>query len=318
MAQPVILVAEQVDGATIDLLQQHGRVVQVDAAADPGAMARALQEAEVLFCVGLRVDRALLDAASRLGLILRFGVGLDNIDLEACRAKGVAVGYTPGANAATVAEYTLGLMLALMHRFPWAWETLAQERERHNWAGWRRWLGADLRGKTVGIVGLGNIGRRLAALLAPFRCRVLASDPLVAPEAIRFLGAEPLPLEPLLSQSLVVSLHVPLTPSTRHLMDADRIACMPRGSYLVNTSRGEVVDAKALAEALRSGQLAGAAVDVMERETDPANPLWDAPNLLATPHIASATEDALQEIRRMTEDNLVAYLQKGRPRYPAF
>ncbi len=318
MPRPRLLVAEQVDGLTIDLLQQLADVLQTDAASDPQGTALALGDAEVLFCVGLRVDGALLGAAPKLRLVLRFGVGLDNIDLEACRARGVAVGYTPGANAATVAEYTLGLILGLLHRYPWAWQALTAERHQHDWTGWKRWVGADLRGKTVGIVGFGNIGRRLATLLAPFRCRVLATDPLVPPETVRFLGVEPMPLEALLAQSLVVSLHVPLLPSTHHLMDARRIATMPRGSYLVNTSRGEVVDARALADALRSGHLAGAALDVLEGAADPANPLWDAPNLIVAPHIASATEDALQEIRRMTLENLQDYLQTGQPRYPAF
>ncbi len=308
---------EQVDGETIDLLRKYGHLLQIDPSSDPEGLERALPSGEILFCIGLKVDRSLLEKAHSLKLVLRFGVGLDNIDIEACRERGIAVGYTPGANAWTVAEYTLGLILAILHRWPWSWEAIKGEKHIHNWAGWKRWVGIDLRQKTVGIVGFGNIGRRLASLLTPFRCRILASDPAVPPETIRFFGAEPLPLEGLLQQSTVVSLHVPLLPATHHMMDQRRIGMMPKGSYLVNTARGEVVDPHALAEALKSGRLAGAALDVMEGEKEPDNPLWTAPNLIVTPHIASATTDALSQIRQMTEENIVAYLETGEPRYRA-
>lgn len=236
-----------------------------------------------------QVRGGLLDGA-RLRVVGRLGVGLDNIDCETCRARGIAVIPATGANNVAVAEYVLAGLLMLARGCYGGTASVAAG----TWPR-ERMVGGEIAGKTLGLVGFGGIARDVAARARACGMRVMAHDPFLPPDAPDWgrLGAEPADLDSLLAAADAVSLHVPLTADTRHLFDAGRLARMKPGSVLINTSRGGVVDEAALAEALGSGRLAGALIDVFEKEPLPAgSPLAEAPNCILTPHIAGVTRES--------------------------
>ena len=247
-----------------------------------------------------RVDAELLDAAPEVRAVANLAVGTDNIDLEAAAARGVAVGNTPGVLTDATADLTLALILAVARRLP---EGHARVREGR-WGTWQpaEDLGSDLAGRTLGVVGWGRIGQAVARRAEAFGMAVVHSS--------RSSG---LALTDLLEQADVVSLHTPFTSNTAHLVDASALKRMKPTAYLVNTSRGGVVDQTALRAALIAGEIAGAALDVTDPEPLPAgDPLLDAPNLLVVPHIGSATAGTRAKMAAMAVDNLLAALD-GRP-----
>jgi glyoxylate reductase len=247
-----------------------------------------------------RVDAALLDDAPDLKAIANLAVGTDNIDLEATAARGIAVGATPGVLTDATADLAFALLLALARRLP---EGEREVREGR-WAPWMpaHDLGTDVSGATLGIVGRGRIGDAVARRAAGFGMEVVHSS-----------RASGVPLEELLERADFVSLHVPLTPATRHLIDAAALARMRESAFLVNTARGGVVDQVALRAALEAGAIAGAALDVTDPEPLPAgDPLLRAPNLLVVPHIGSATVRTRSRMADMAVANLLAALA-GRP-----
>jgi glyoxylate reductase len=247
-----------------------------------------------------RVDGPLLDAAPHLRAVANLAVGTDNIDVEAARAHGVAVGSTPGVLTDATADLAIALMLAIARRL-----TEGQARVREGrWGPWQpaQDLGTDLAGATFGVVGFGRIGRAAARRAEAFGMRIVHTS--------RSGGV---PLERLLAEADVVSLHVPLTAATRHLIDAAALALMKPAALLVNTARGGVVDQGALRDALRARTIAGAALDVTDPEPLPHDdPLLDTPNLLIVPHIGSATAGTRAKMADMAVDNLLAALD-GRP-----
>ncbi len=265
------------------------------------ALREAARDADALLTMLTeRVDEALLDAAPRLKAIANLAVGTDNIDLEAAAARGIPVGSTPGVLTDATADLAFALLLALARRLP---EGEREVREGR-WAPWQpaHGLGADVSGATLGIVGRGRIGDAVARRAEGFGMEVLDSS--------RSSG---LPLDELLARADFVSLHVPLTPATRHLIDARALARMKPTAFLVNTARGGVVDQAALRAALHDLTIAGAALDVTDPEPLPADdPLLDAPNLLVVPHIGSATVRTRSRMADMAADNLLAALA-GRP-----
>ncbi len=252
-----------------------------------------------------RVDGALLDAAPSVRGVANMAVGTDNVDLEAAAERGVAVGNTPGVLTDATADLALALILAVTRRLP---EGAARVREGR-WGAWQpaQDLGADLAGATLGVVGFGRIGRAVAQRAEAFGMRILHTS--------RSGGVT---LDALLGEADVVSLHVPLSPATHHLIDSIALARMKPSAYLINTARGGVVDQGALRDALQRRRLAGAALDVTDPEPLPADdPLLDAPNLLVVPHIGSATAGTRSKMAAMAVDNVLATLA-GRPMpYPA-
>jgi D-3-phosphoglycerate dehydrogenase len=252
-----------------------------------------------------KVTRRLLEGAPRLRWVGRAGAGLDTIDVVAAKERGVEVMNVPGANSIAVAELTFGLLLSLFRRLPEADASL----RRGEWLK-SKLMGRELRGKTIGIVGMGKIGRAVAQRAIAFEMRCLAHDPLVPAEAVRAAGAEPVGLDALLAQSDVVSLHVPVTADTKTMIDAKRIATMKHGAVLVNAARGDLVDENALLATLQSGQLAGAALDVFSTEPPGASPLLSLPNVVASPHIGASTREAQEacgdEIARMLLERMAA------------
>lgn len=246
------------------------------------------------------VDAELMDAAPKLRAISNYAVGVDNVDVEAATARGIPVGNTPGVLTESTADLALALMLGIARR-------LAEGEASVRSGSWTTWepdlmLGRDLHGATVGVVGYGRIGQAVGRRVEGFGCELLTTA--------RSGGV---PLEELLERSDFVTLHVPLTPETRGLIDDDALARMKPTAYLVNTARGPVVDTDALARALHAGEIAGAALDVTDPEPLPGDhPLLDAPNLLVVPHVGSATHATRGRMADIAVDNLLAGLA-GRP-----
>lgn len=229
-------------------------------------------------------------------LLVRFGVGFDKVDLKAASRNGIAVARTTGANTTGVAEMALTLMLSCKRRIP-------KYQERTRTGEWVKDIGHELIGATVGIIGYGNIGRRLAKLLRGFDCRILAYDPFPKKDLMEADGVELAALEDVFRQADAISIHVPYTEQTHHMVNREALAMMKPTAVLVNTSRGNIVDEDALYEALKTGQIAGAGIDVFAKEPLPLDsPLLTLENAVLTPHVSSQTEESLWNIYKMAID----------------
>jgi phosphoglycerate dehydrogenase-like enzyme len=257
-----------------------------------------------------RFDAAAIASAPRLRVISRYGVGTDNVDLAAARRGGVVVTNTPNANAVSVAEFTLGLMLALLRRL-----TVLDRRAREG--DWTPEPGAQLAGNVVGVLGLGRIGTAVAVRANALGAEVLAHDPYREPDFAREAGAELVELSELLPRARILSLHVPLTEETRDLVDAKLLAALPHGALLVNTARGELVVEDDLAAALDAGRLAGAALDSLRTEPPPPDhPLLHRDDVMITPHAAAQTAEARAAMALAATEDLLAVLEGEQPRHP--
>jgi glyoxylate reductase len=306
-------VAGGLPAAGLDLLRERFVVEAGGSRPQPGWLAEHVPGAVAIVAdPGVPVDAGLLDlAGSHLKVVANFGVGYDNIDLAAARARGVRATNTPGVLTNATAELAVALMLAAARRIA---EVDALIR-RGDWTGSEEeeLLGRELTGATVGLVGFGRIGRRVEELLRGFEVRLLVTSRLAAPAPG---GAERRRLHDLLSASDFVSLHVPLTNETRHLIDAPALAGMKRGAILVNTSRGAVVDTTALIDALRSGPLGAAGLDVYEDEPEVPQELRELPNTVLVPHLGSATAATRDAMARLCVENVVAVIQGREPPAP--
>jgi D-3-phosphoglycerate dehydrogenase len=303
----VIMTAPGLAPAAMALLEAAGCAVHLmppypDAPAI-AALARAIG-ADAILCRQGRVDETVMAAAPKLRIIARHGVGVDEVDVAAARARGILVTNAPGSNAGAVAEHTLALILALVKNL----KPLAAAIAGGGWRGATSAVG-DVAGKRLGLVGAGAIGREVARLAGAFGMRVFALTPGTAPLA----DAERVPdLPSLLARSDILSLHCPLGPRTRHLIDAAAIAALPAGAFVINTARGGLIDEAALLAALDRGHLAGAAFDVFEDEPPPAGAaLRDHPRLIATPHVAGVTPLAFERMGVMAAECIVAALTGG-------
>lgn len=248
--------------------------------------------------VGLeRVDEAILAQLPELKIISKYGVGLDSIDIDAVARRGIRLGWTGGVNRRSVSELTLAFAIALVHGVP---EMSIALRGGE----WRKLVGRQLTGRTVGIIGCGFVGQDLVGLLAPFACRILAHDIRDYPEFYRGHGVTPVSLPRLLAEADIVSLHVPLDSTTRGLIGSAELAMMRPGAFVINAARGGLIDEDALADALESGHLAGAAADVFQMEPD-ANPrLLALATFLGTPHIGGSTDEAQLAMGRAAIEGL--------------
>jgi lactate dehydrogenase-like 2-hydroxyacid dehydrogenase len=258
-----------------------------------------------------RVDEAVLTQAPRLRVISNMAVGVDNIDISACTRRGIPVGNTPGVLTAATADLAMALLLSIARNLP----TASEDARLGRWKTWSPigWLGADLNGSTLGIVGAGKIGRAVAQRARGFGARMVYTDSKALPDFENESGATFLPLDDLLKESDFVTLHVPLTRETYHLIGERELNCMKRSAYLVNTSRGPVVDTHALYQALAEGWIAGAALDVTDPEPlPPSHPLYRLPNCLVVPHIGSATSGTRRRMAELACQNLLAALEGQR------
>lgn len=280
------------DPAPVELLRSKGVTLEVNPTGrklTPEESAKFLQGVDGLLAGVERLDDAVFSSAPGLKVVSRVGTGLDNVDLDAAKRRGIQVFNTPDAPVVAVAELAVALLLSVFRRVPALDAAVRQGR-------WEAGLGRQLSGRTVGLVGFGRIGRAVAGLLKGFSCRVLVHDPAA--------GAESVALDELLRQSDAVSLHLALTDETRGIIDRRRLALMPRGAVFVNTSRGGLVDEAALADALASGALSGAALDVFEKEPY-SGPLTGRPEAVLTPHVGSATAECRAAMEMEAARNLL-------------
>ncbi|MXX81952.1 MAG: phosphoglycerate dehydrogenase [Chloroflexi bacterium] len=252
------------------------------------------------------IDANALSRADSLRVIARYGVGVDRVDLAAAQARGIIVTNTPGANADAVAELTIGFMLALARQIPYA-------NQRTRRGEWPRLSGVSLAGSVVGLLGLGAIGQAVARRLRAFDCILLAQDPFVSSDQAQQLGVQLIDLDALLARADFLSLHLPATAETLGLVNVDFLASMKRGTYLINTARGELVDEAALFQALQSGHLRGAALDTFSQEPPAAdNPLFRLPQVIATPHTGAHTAGAVNAMGWGALNDCLAVL-RGEP-----
>jgi D-3-phosphoglycerate dehydrogenase len=263
------------------------------------------------FIAGLdRVDSTALESADRLKVIARYGVGVDNIDLETAARKKITVTNTPHANAVSVAELTIGLLLSLARSIPEAAESVREGK-------WPRLQGKVLEGKVIGLIGFGCVGKQVAQRLQPWQLTLMACDPFGDKAVAQSLDVRLVEMEELIREADFVSLHAPLLAGTRRMVDADFLSRMKRGACLINTARGELVDQDALLSALDSGQVGGAALDVHEHEPPPADsPLRRHPRLIATPHCGAHTDGAADGMGRQSLQDCIAVLRGESPLHP--
>lgn len=312
--KPVVLVTEGSEPKPLEWLKEHAEVLQC-AVTDP-AFPAALQRAQgMVVRTYTKVNDALLDQAPNLRVVGRGGVGIENIDVAACRRRGVEVVYTPEANTWAVGDFVIGFMLQLLR--PWccfkdqAYEAKEFKRIRDTVRG------RQLDELTLGILGMGRVGRRLGKIAsAGFGMKVIYNDILDVRPHVDF-PATSVDKPTLYSQADVLSIHVSMLPGNKNLVGAAQLALMKRTAILINTSRGEVLDASALAAALREKRLAGAALDVFSPEPPPADfPLLHLDNALLTPHLAARTQTALDNMSWVVSD-VMAVLDGQKPRFPA-
>src|SRR5271156_240333 len=299
-----IVVADKISERGIELLRKLGWDVVTPAAA---ALTAELAGAEGLIVrSATRVTTELLEKAHDLKVVGRAGVGIDNVDVEEATRRGVLVMNTPGGNSVSVAEHTFALLLGLARSVPQSNAAIHAGRWEKSSAA-----GTELRGKTLGLLGLGRVGTEVARRARGLEMKVLAHDPYVTPAAARELDVELVPFEELLRRSDVISLHTSLGPATEKIINAAALAQMRPGSRPINCARGDLIDEAALAEALRSGRLAGAAVDTFAEEPPKNSPLLGLPNLIATPHIAGSTAEAQEEVGTLIAQQVRDYLAEG-------
>lgn len=273
---------------------------------DRAAMLSALGDADAIIVRNrTRVDAELLASAPRLHAVGRLGVGLDNIDLAACEARGVSVHPATGANATSVAEYVIGALLVLVRGCFGAGEAMTAGE----WPRAALGRGGEIGGRTLGLVGYGTIAREVAARARALGMTVIAHDPVLPADDPAWSSTERVALDELLARADAVSLHVPLTEGTRAMIGADALARMGPSAVLVNTARGGVVDEAALADALRDGRIGGAALDVFDDEPLADGARWrGCPNLILTPHVAGVTAEANARVSRVTVENVARAL----------
>jgi len=297
-----IVVADKISERGLALLRETGWSV---AAGDAGAA--SLGDADGLIVrSATRVTAELLERAPALRVIGRAGVGVDNVDVDAATRRGVLVMNTPGGNAVSVAEHTLALLLSLARSVPQCNAAIHAGRWEKSSA-----VGTEVRGKTLGLIGLGRVGSEVARRARGLEMTVVAHDPYGSADVARELEVELLPLDELLARADCVSLHTALSPATEKMINAAAIARMKAGARLVNCARGELVDEAALAEALRSGHIAGVAVDTFAEEPPKNSPLIGLPNVIATPHIAGSTAEAQEEVGIQIAMQVRDYLAEG-------
>ncbi len=300
-----ILVSDPLEATGLTMLRESGHEVYELPGDEKARLPEIIGEYDALVVrSGTKVTADLLRAGSRLKVVGRAGIGVDNVDIAAATELGILVVNAPTANLISATEHTFALLLAVARNLPVADGSLKDEK-------WNRkqYVGTELQGKTLGVIGLGRIGQQVARRAQAFDMEVVAYDPVLDPDYVRRLDIEPLALDELLKRSDMVTLHVPLTDETRNLLDADRLAAMKEGALLINCARGGVVDEAALLEALDSGRLAGAALDVFAVEPPQDFRLARHPRVVATPHLGAQTREAQVRISTDTARMVLAALE---------
>ena len=307
---PKVLITDPIAQDGIDLLSREAEVIELLKPSD-AELLKAIVDCQALIVrSSTKVTRAVIEAGSKLQVIGRAGSGVDNIDLDAATQRGVIVVNTPTGNTLSAAEHTIALMLASARHLPAAYTSLRSglwERQKY--------VGVELRGKTLGLVGLGQVGAEVAQRMRGMEMRVIAHDPYIVAERAQSLGVELVSLEELLEQSDFISLHIRLTSATRDLLDDEKLAKVKPGVRIINTARGELIVSDALIRALDSGRVAGAALDVFREEPPGESPLLKHDKIIVTPHLGALTEEAQERAALDVAEQVLAVLRGEPARY---
>jgi D-3-phosphoglycerate dehydrogenase len=302
-----IIVADDLPVSALDLLRNEGWNVDARTGRAPDQLAADIVDADAIVVrSATKVTAALIDAAPRLRVIARAGTGVDNVDVPAASARGIVVMNAPGANSISVAELAMGLILAMARHLPAADAAMKQAK----WEK-KKFLGEEVRDKTLGLVGLGRIGQEVARRAAAFNMRIIAHDPFISEQVAGDLGVQLVSMDDVFARADYVSLHMPSTPQTKQLVNAERLARAKRGIRIINTARGDLIDEKALADAIEAGQVAGAALDVFTKEPTVDHRLQMLPQVIATPHIAASTREGQELVGVETAAALRDFLKDG-------
>jgi D-3-phosphoglycerate dehydrogenase len=301
-----VLVCDSIDQAGIDSMKRSGLAVDYRPEIKPAELVSSVRDYDVIVVRSrTKVTKEVIDDAASAKIIARVGVGLDNVDVKAAEARNIRVINAPEAASTAVAELAIGLMISLARSIPRA----DSEGKKGNWIK-KDLMGTQLSGKYLGIVGVGNIGRNIGRLAKALRMNLIGYDPIpINREFISETGMIVTDLNTLLESSDFVTCHVPSTPDTVHMFNSERFARMKPTAYLVNTSRGDIIDEKALYEALKSGRLAGAALDVFEVEPPTNKELLALPNLVCTPHIGAQTKEAQSLASTIIAEKIIQILR---------
>ncbi len=302
-----VLIADKVSPTCADVLRRAGLQAEHRPGLSRADLLKAVADVEGLVVRSdTRVDEEVIAGAPRLRVVGRAGAGVDNVDVEAATRRGIVVMNAPGENTISAAEHTMSMILALARQIP------AADRSMH--AGrWERgkFLGVELLGKTLGILGLGKVGREVAARARAFGMEVIGSDPVLTEEVAARIGVTLLPIAAILERADVITLHLPLTSETRHLIGRGDLQRCRRGVRIVNVARGGIIDEAALVEAVRSGQVAGAALDVFETEPPSGSPLLELDSVILTPHLGASTQEAQEKVAARIAEQIAGYLKDG-------
>ncbi len=304
-----VLVAEPISEEAIEYMRKKGLEVDIKNGLSRDELLSIIGEYEALIVRSqTKVDREMLDAAKRLKIIGRAGVGVDNIDIDTATQKGIVVVNAPGGNTISTAEHTIALILAAARKIPQADRSVKEGKWER-----KKFMGMELRGKTIGVIGIGRVGYEVAKRCKALEMNVIAYDPYVPKERAEKIGVKLVDLDTLLKESDIITIHVPRTKETVGMISKKQFEKMKDGVLLVNAARGGVVDEKALYEALKSGKVSAAALDVYEKEPpDPNNPLLKMDNVVTTPHIAASTREAQLNVGMIIAEDIVN-VAKGLP-----
>ena len=307
MTAPRVLIADQLSPAAVDIFKQRGVATDVKVGLSKEELEKIIAGYDGLAVrSATKATEKIIAAAANLKVIGRAGIGVDNIDVKAATAKGIIVMNTPFGNSITTAEHAISLMMALARQIP--------EADRSTQAGkWEKskFVGSELYAKTLGVIGCGNIGSIVADRAVGLKMKVVAFDPFLSPERAVELGVEKVDLDDLLRRSDFITLHTPLTEKTRNVIDATALTKTRKGVRIINCARGGLVDERALAAALKSGHVGGAAFDVFEVEPAKESVLFGLPNVICTPHLGAATNEAQENVALQVAEQMSDYLLKG-------
>ena len=307
VATPKIVVADDLPASALELLRAEGWSVDARTGRTPEVLAADVADADALVVrSATKVTAAIIAAAPKLRVIARAGTGVDNVDVGAASARGIVVMNAPGANSVSVAELAMGLILALARHLPAADAAMKQGKGEK-----KKFLGEEVREKTLGLAGLGRIGQEVARRAAAFGMRLVAHDPFVSESVAASLSVELMSLDDVFAKADYVSLHLPSTPQTKQFVNAERLARSRKGIRIVNTARGDLIDEAALADAIEAGQVGGAALDVFAKEPTVDQRLQMLPQVVATPHIAASTREGQELVGVETAAALRDFLRDG-------
>jgi D-3-phosphoglycerate dehydrogenase len=303
-----VLVSDSLDEKGLDVFRQaDGIEVDVNTSLSPAELKRIIKDYDAIAIrSGTKLSADVIEVADRLKVIGRAGIGVDNVHIEAATKKGIAVMNTPEGNTITTSEHTISMMLALARHIPQATASIKSGKWER-----KRFIGTEVYNKTLGIIGIGRIGKIVADRAQGLHMNVVAYDPFIRPEVITKLGVEMVPMDELLAKSDFITIHTPRTKETINLIDAEEFDKMKSGVYILNCARGGIINEEALCHAIQSGKVAGAALDVFDQEPPADSPLLGLDRVICTPHLGASTEEAQVNVAIAIADQIVDYLLRG-------